>query len=128
MKTHQVANTLKLLAAALEAGPNIELRDDILLGKPSVPPDTSTMALSLSALTDLARIDKRQWLAFVKENSIPLNLRERDASRDILGKVLAYLEKNPAAQERLKQSARRKSGQTSPELMKAFALLLGESK
>lgn len=128
MRTHQVAKLLRSLASALEQAPDVELTNELLATKPNVRPDSSTMALSLSALTDLARIDKKQWLAFVKDNNIPLNWRERDASRDILGKVLAYLEKNPAAQERLKQSVRRKSGQTSPELMRAFALLLNGSK
>lgn len=128
MKAHQVAKALRLLAAALESAPNDELTEDFLRQQSLVSVDNSTLALSLSTLTNLARIDKKQWLMFVTENNIPLQWRERDASRDIMGKVLAYLEKNPEAQERLKQSFRRRSAQTSPELMRAFAVLLGETK
>jgi hypothetical protein len=128
MRTHQLAKALRVLANALEAAPNEELTEDLLKPQLAIPFDNSTLAVSLSTLTNLARIDKKQWLMFITENKIPVQWRERDASRDILGKVLAYLEKNPDAQERLKQSVRKKSSQTSPELMRAFAFLLGETK
>jgi hypothetical protein len=128
MKAHQVARALRILAEILETAPNEELTTDLSVNHSRMTVDNSTLAVSLSTLANLARIDKRQWLTFVTENNFPLHFRERDASRDILGKVLAYLEKNPDAQERLKQSFRRRATQTSPELMRAFAFLLGETK
>jgi len=85
------------------------------------------MAVSLSTLVDLARIDKQQWLSFIEENHFPIEFRQRDAARDILGKLLAYLEENPDAREKLKAIATKKSGQASPELMKALAYLLKDN-
>lgn len=128
MKAHQVAKALRMIAKSLELAPNEELTEDFLTRQSQVRVDNSTLAVSLSTLANLARIDKKQWLTFATENSIPLELRNRDASRDILGKVLKYLEEHPEAQERLKQSVRRRSAETSPELMKAFSVLLGETK
>jgi len=84
------------------------------------------MALSLSVLADLARIDKRQWLSFVRDNDLQIDTRPRDGSRDILDKVLRYLMENTEAREQLRDRVARRSSQTSPELMKAFAYLLGE--
>src|SRR5712691_7134220 len=56
------------------------------------PVSTSQIAVNLSTLAELARIDKRQWLNFAREYHLPIETRPRDAARDILGKVLVYLE------------------------------------
>ena len=89
---------------------------------------SSNMAVSLSTLVDLARVDKQQWLSFIEENQFPIDTRPRDAARDILGKLLVYLEQNAEARQKLKAIATRKSGgQASPELMKALAYLLKEN-
>jgi hypothetical protein len=88
---------------------------------------TSQIAVNLSTLAELARIDKSQWLSFVKDYSIPVEARPRDAARDILGKVLNYLESNPEARKQLKERATKRAAETSPELMRAFAFLLKDS-
>jgi hypothetical protein len=82
------------------------------------------MALSLSTLVELSRVDKRQWLALIDELGFPIEIRPRDASRDIIGKLLTYLESNESARERLKTKAASKGAQASPELMKALNSLL----
>jgi hypothetical protein len=70
------------------------------------------------------RLDKQQWLNFAREYHLPIETRPRDAARDILGKVLAYLESNPEARKELKEKATKRVSETSPELMRAFAFLL----
>ncbi len=128
MKTHELARALKQLGDILLAAQNLELRDVAVTSEDSVRKGrTSNMAVSLSTLVDLARIDKQQWLSFIEENHFPIEFRQRDAARDILGKLLAYLEENPDAREKLKAIATKKSGQASPELMKALAYLLKDN-
>ncbi|HXA39205.1 MAG TPA: hypothetical protein VNW53_09410 [Phenylobacterium sp.] len=123
MKTHEVARMLTLLASALKRGPNVPLED---LGTERVTrakPDPSTIPVALGTLVALSEIDKQQWLDLIRENGFPIELRPRDASRDILGKVLRYLEQNPAARQRLTNSPRERST-TSPELRRALDILL----
>ena len=129
MKTHEFARALTQIAELLKSGPNIDLGD---LGLS--PPDlfqkeaSQTIAVNLSTLVGLSRIDKKQWQNFVIENGLPIQLRPRDASRDILGKVLTYLDQHADARERIKQAAvGKRAGQTSSELMKAFSILLGDA-
>jgi hypothetical protein len=82
MKAHQVAKALRLLATALDATPNDELTEDFLRQQSQISLDNSTIAVSLSTLANLARIDKRQWLMFVGENNIPCNF-EKGMLREI---------------------------------------------
>lgn len=128
MKTHELGRALIELARALQAGPSLDLKD-IVLQSATTARQTSTtnIAVNLDTLIDLARIDKSQWLAFIQENAFPIEARPRDASRDILGKVLRYLEENADARAKLKENVIRKTGQASPELMKALSFLLRDS-
>jgi hypothetical protein len=124
MKIHHLAKGLRSLADLLERAPDSDL-DSIFVSdhNPKVIP-TSQIAVNLSTLAELARLDKQQWLEFVREYNIPIDTRPRDAARDILGKVLTYLESNAEARRALKERATKRVSDTSPELMKAFAFLL----
>jgi hypothetical protein len=124
MKSHQVAKVLRTLAEMLQRGPDSELDELFVSGQNPAPVPTSQIAVNLSTLAELARIDKQQWLTFVREYSLPVETRPRDAARDILGKVLNYLESNPEARRALKERATKRVSETSPELMRAFAFLL----
>ena len=129
MKSHELATALSELAQLLKSGPNVSV-GELRLSSPGLfqKETTQNIAVNLSTLVSLSRIDKRQWLNFVAENALPIQLRPRDASRDILGKVLTYLDNHAEARERVKQAAvGRRTGQTSSELMKAFSILLGDS-
>jgi hypothetical protein len=120
-KTHDLANSLRLLASILERGPNISLES---LSFSSEKFEKSKVALSLSTLSDLSRIDKQQWLGFINDLGFPIDIRPRDASRDILGKLLNHLENSEMARERLKKAASSNESDASPELMKALSSLL----
>jgi anion-transporting ArsA/GET3 family ATPase len=80
--------------------------------------------IGLSHLVALSRVDKGQWKALIEEYSFPITIRPRDASRDILGKLLKYLEQNAEAREKLSQSTASSPRKASPELLKALASLM----
>ncbi len=126
MKTHELAGALTRLAKLLLALPNSELSDferDVksLAGSANL----EGIAVNLSTLATLSRIDKRQWMELVRTYALPIEIRPRDASRDILGKLLSYLEENAEAREKLKRRMVEPKGvEASPALMKALGILL----
>lgn len=127
MKSHELAHALTTLARMLKSGPNVEISQlrlkDMFGGHSS-----QELALNLSTLVSLSSVDKSKWLELIKEHGFPIEVRPRDGARDIFGKLCAYLEENPQAQERLKQSATRSTSRSSPELMKALATLLKDTR
>jgi hypothetical protein len=124
MKSHDLAKALHTLAGLIERAPNVPL-EQLTVGERTLSDSESgKIAVSLSTLVDLSRVDKQQWLAFIDELHFPIDVRARDAARDILGKLLNYLESNPTAREQLKTKAAAKGSRESPELMKALASLL----
>lgn len=123
MKTHDVAKILIQLGRMLRKAPNVEL-SELNFTQPAKL-KKGDVAVGLSTLVELAKIDKSQWLSLTYEYNLPIEIRPRDASRDILGKVLKYLEEHPEAQQKIKDSVNNNS-QASPELMRALSLLLKE--
>src|SRR5579872_622633 len=126
MTTHELARALGSLAAALRKAPDQtldELSLNLGFGLRHVP-DAKDIPVALSTLVALSDIDKNQWLNFIKEYDFPIETRPRDASRDILGKLLNYLERNPEARRRLAVSSQKDRSQTSPELLRALKTLL----
>lgn len=121
MKSHDVARMLMQLAKVLRKAPNVELSELNFAHHAKLR--KGDVAIGLSTLVELAKIDKSQWLSLIYEHNLPVEIRPRDASRDILGKVLKYLEEHPEAQQKLKDSVNNNS-QASPELMRALSLLL----
>lgn len=126
MKTHELAKAIRTLASVLERSSNISL-EEAKLTSASTKMDSSQMAVSLSTLVELSRVDKQQWLVFINDLGFPIEIRPRDASRDILGKLLNYLETNETAREQLKTKAASRGAEASPELMKALSSLLKDS-
>jgi hypothetical protein len=126
MKTHDVAKVLTALAHALRSAPNQNL-DELGLGSRPPKVDPASIPMALSTLVRLAEIDKAQWLTLIREHNFPIEVRPRDASRDILGKLLKHLEQNPESRERLTRAAQRNRTDTSPELMRALQFLLTQT-
>ena len=126
MKSHDLAQALNILARTLKSGPNVDLSQlrvqDIFGSRTS-----QQLALNLSTLVSLSNIGKSKWVEFIHEHGFPIEVRPRDASRDIFGKLCTYLEENPQAQEKLKASATRSSSKSSPELMRALSTLLKDT-
>ncbi len=123
MKTHDLAKALEALARVLRAAPNAPL-DELTSLSPRRKPENSEIPLALSTLVGLADIDKSQWLEFIRANGFPIDIRPRDASRDVVGKLLRYLEQSPEARKKITIVAERSRSQTSPELQRALDFLL----
>jgi hypothetical protein len=125
MKTHEIAKALAELAQALGRAPDIEIRQ--LLSQKSasrINPNPSDIPIALSALVALSRFDKDQWRAVIKEYSFPIEVRPTESNRDVLGKILRHLEKDPNARQKMKAAAQRSRSDVSPELMNALNFLL----
>lgn len=132
MQTHELAEALKKLASLLKRGPNVDIsiltrltQPDTKISKPeSGSGSRDDLPLALNALVSLSRVDKSEWLELIEDLGLTITVRPRDASRDILGKVLKVLETQPEARERLQQRIRNRSAHGSPELARALSSLL----
>lgn len=122
MKTRTLAKALRQLAQWLESLPDQSLDE---LPSIELSPDHSpaSLALNVATLASLSRIDRRTWMNFILEHHFPIEVRPRDASRDILGKLLKFLEQDPAAVDYLQRRANSEMS-ASPELSRALRALL----
>lgn len=123
MKTHDLAKALQQLGKVLRSLPNQELDD---LGSALVKPSSGTSAeigISLSALASLSKFNKSDWERVIHDYELPIELRPRDAARDVMGKILTYLAENDAERERVAMKSRGPSDQPS-ELSNALRFLL----
>lgn len=123
MKTHDLARQLTSLAKALKALPNMEVDGLSKLVPTNSAVSDESIAMGLTTMAALSDIDKQQWHMFIQQHKLPIEIRPRDASRDIIGKILTYLQNDREASQRLARSAAEKPT-TSPELQRALQLLL----
>jgi hypothetical protein len=124
MKTHELAAALEFLARLLRQGTNDDLESLSSERLKRTKPDMANIPVALSTLVALSGVDKQQWQAVIREYGFPIEFRPRDASRDILGKLLNYLEENPDARKRLRATPPSARTDISPELMTALQHLL----
>ena len=124
LTTHDVARLLTRLAHLLRSGPNVAL--DALQSSLRVRAsrDPAQIPVALSTLVSLSEFDKQQWLNFIDEYKFPIAVSPKDSSRNILGKLLSYLETDSEARKRLTTAAQRTRPETSPELVRALQFLL----
>ena len=131
MTSHQVAEALIHLGKTLKKGPDVPLhfitfgtgrQDQMFFDSGRFRPEQAGAALSV--LSALANVNKRDWQKLIEYYAWPIRFNPRDSSRNVLGKVLTFLQEHPEARKRLKQTS---APSTSPQLMNALKVLLGES-
>lgn len=127
MKTHDFAKQISLLAKIMRAAPNVEL-EEYEMQSPALANRSKLqekdIPLALNALIGLNEVKKEQWISLIEEYGFAIEVRARDANRDIVGKLISYLANNPSAREKLSgRPSKRKAG-TSTELADALNLLL----
>jgi hypothetical protein len=65
-------------------------------------------------------------MSLIQSHGFPIVIGPRDSSRNILGKVLKYLETNPAAQLKLQAVSKDAKNKSSPALERALRALMNE--
>ena len=140
MKTHEIARALMLLARMLKDEPNVELKDwpgppnrrkggSDAADKPgSNGTSTADAGLALGVLLGLSRYSKGEWRVLISEWGLPVEIRRSDSVRDLVGRLLNYLEDHPDVAQRIKDDSTKKSTKASPELLKVLSILLGKDK
>ena len=117
MKAYDLARALNHLSRVLRAGPNIEVED---IGNLSVhstsprparpresvdsrpdPRSANEKGTALALLAEMASYNKSELIDLAKQLNIPIQVRPADAVRDILGKILRYIQDNPDFRSRL---------------------------
>jgi len=123
MKTHPLAKALRLLADILESHPNTEMSN---LGKViglTNGLDKRRVAVNLKTLHSLSKIRKKEWMKLTEDYGFNIDIKPRDSSRNILGKLLNYLDANPNAIDTLKRKAQ-ESSEGPSALNQALDILL----
>ena len=129
MRSHEFARHLSTLAKALKTGPDIEI-DELFF--PSFSRSPSSVAKlgseeiphALHMLVGLNQVSKQQWLSLIDEFGFEIDVRPRDANRDIFGKLLRFLTDNPEARDRLIGRRGKKPIKESADLADALRLLM----
>ena len=81
------------------------------------------MGISLSTLAAFSKYTKKDWQQVISDFDLPLQIRARDASRDIMGKILTYLAENESERKRIAKSSHNE-GNGPSELSNALSFLL----
>ncbi len=129
MKSHDLADALDSLAKILRSGNNVEVSTSNLANifKDSTDePSDAQIAVNLRTLVKLSKIDKARWKDFISEHHLPIEVKNTYSVRDILGKILNYLDNNPIEIDKIRQRVQKKSNSYNTELDKAFNLFLGD--
>lgn len=123
MKTHDLAKALAQLSKVLRSLPNQELGELGSTLSTSTKEPSNDIGVSLSLLAALSKFSKSDWEKTARDFDIPVDIRPRDAARDIMGKILNYLADNDAERERVAMKTRGSNDEPS-ELSNALRFLL----
>lgn len=130
MKTHDLAKALMLLARILRNSHNMELQDWPPRGSKNPHSgseiNTADAATALNVLVGLSRYNKSEWRTLLDEWRLPVPVLTSDSVRDLVGRLLKYLDENPDEGKRIQRESTRKHSKTSPELTKILSYLLGD--
>lgn len=122
MKTHDLSKALQQLSKILRAMPNQDMSD--LGSSLSSEKQPQNVGISLSALAALSKYNKLDWERVVRDFELPIDIRPRDASRDVMGKIITYLAENDAERERVARKSNGPHSEAPSELSNALKFLL----
>ena len=123
MKTHELAKALTALAKILRSLPNQEMSDFGDAVASTKEPVSSDLGISLSTLAVFSTYGKSDWQTVIVDFELPIEIRPRDAARDVMGKILTYLAENNQERDRIAKKAR-SMPESSSELSNALSFLL----
>lgn len=123
MKTHDLAKAMNAMAKILRAMPNQELDafgESISKGRGR---EVESVGVSLSTLAAFSKYSKADWQTLVSDFELPIEINQKNSSRDVMGKILAYLADNDEERVRVARKAQLTSDGSS-ELSSALSFLL----
>ena len=125
MRTYDLATALNILAKILRKGPNVEL-SKLNLGnvENASTPERPDIPTALSVLAALSGFSKNEWVAIINEYNLSVEVKTTDSTRDLLGRILNHLRKNPREVQKLRALSHKKSENISPQLQEALSILL----
>lgn len=139
MKTHELAKALTQLSRVLKAGPNIEFEELTNLStylsakrparsapKKAVDASVTEQGAGLALLAQMANYKKQDLIELAEALDIPLEIRPADAVRDVLGKILKYINDNPEVKNRLGQTNTRQMPESTSSLTQALSILMSQ--
>lgn len=129
MKTHEFAKLLMTMAKVLRSGENVEIENFRMPSFSPLPSDsavvkTEDIPQALNMLVGLNNVPKIEWIALIDAFNFDIEVRPRDANRDIYGKLLKYLSDFPEERRRLVGRKEKQPVGVSNELADALTLLL----
>lgn len=134
MKTHDLSKALNHLSRVLRAGPNVELEDLVNLStyvdrpRTTKPvPDQSDKGAALALLAQIASYNKRELADLISFLGIPVEIKNTDSVRDLLGRTLKFIHENPSVQNRLASSGSDRQANSASPLARALAILMDQS-
>jgi hypothetical protein len=101
---------LKEVVGLLGRAPNFDLAEARVMKR------SDDLAVSLLGLVALSKYSKQQWIQIIEEFGLPIELNARASTRDVVGKVLGYLEAHPESL-RLHRQRRMESSSESPSTL-----------
>lgn len=128
ISTHELADLLVMLARMLRSMPEGPL-DEEFKRKRFRDREQKTFAFNepsaLIALVGFSKFTKNDWVNFIHEMDLPIRVESKNASRDLMGKIISYFADHPEGRARLRSISRRGSrGGTSQALLDAFTVLM----
>lgn len=123
MKTHELAKALTSLSKILRSLPNQDLGNfgESVVSLKNRP--SSDLGFSLTTLAEFSKFGKSDWQKVISDFNLPIELRPRDAARDVMGKILTYLADNDEERARIASESKGVSDGTS-ELSNALSFLM----
>lgn len=131
MKLHKLAREMQVVAQKLMKLPNVEVKslldenseEHIFAHYSGLPTGGKGF---IRSIVELSKIGKKEWKHLIEEFSLPIEIRARDATRDLQDKVVRYLAENPSALDNLQRE--RSSTQMGAPLQSALNRLLGRDQ
>lgn len=140
MKTHELAKALTHLSRVLRAGPNVDFEELTNLSTYLTQPrqakparevmgtrEKAEKGAGLALLAEMASYSKQELLDLATYLGIPVEVRKADAVRDVLGKIIKYIQDNPDFRNRVVHDVNEKEPATrTSSLVRALAILMNQ--
>jgi hypothetical protein len=123
--TLELSEILDELARILRKLPDSELGPTgrpLAIAGSNRPTKTNSRALNGISLARMSKYPKSELMKLIEANQIPLVVRSKDSTENVLRRLRAYLKENSVSKRKIRNQVAH--GRTSPELTSALSYLL----